>query len=90
MIKKIGRDKWRHFFVGIILGAGLQGLLWYLLPTHPVLSIVGTFLIVFALSYGFELFSLFTGLGYYEFLDAVAGTIGGVVGMVVVLVFIFV
>ena len=33
------------------------------------------------ISYGFELFSLITGLGVYDFMDAVASVIGGVLGL---------
>ena len=80
-------DKWKHFLVGILMGAVLQIFLWYMLPGHFVLSISITFIIVAIVSYGFELYSLFTGKGHYDILDAFAGIAGGVVGIAVVLLF---
>jgi glycopeptide antibiotics resistance protein len=85
MLKKIAPDKWRHFYVGILMGIVLQGLGWWLLPGSIVLSVLIAFAIVVAISYGFELFSLVTGMGHYDFMDAVASVIGGVLGMGVAL-----
>jgi len=81
MLRKIAPDKWKHFYVGILMGAVLQGLGWWLLPGHIGLSAVLVFAIVVVVSYGFELFSLITGMGRYDFMDAVASVIGGVLGM---------
>lgn len=67
------------------MGAVLQLLAWYLLPGYFVLGIVITFIIVVAISYGFEVLSLITGKGHYEILDAVAAIIGGTIGMGIVL-----
>jgi len=39
------------------------------------------------ISYGFELFSKITGLGRYDFMDAVASAIGGVIGILLALPF---
>jgi len=36
---------------------------------------------VIAVSYGFEVFSKVTGWGIYDFWDAVASIIGGIIGM---------
>ena len=85
MRKKIARDKWRHFFVGIPMGIVLQAFLWLLFPGQLVLETVIGFILVITISYGFELFSKFTGKGHYEFNDAVAATIGGVLGMIIIL-----
>ena len=85
MLPKIAPDKWKHFYVGILMGAVLQGLGWWLLPGHPGLSVVIALAIVIIVSYGFELFSLFTGRGHYEFMDAVASVVGGSLGMGAVL-----
>jgi glycopeptide antibiotics resistance protein len=85
-MKRIAPDKWRHFFAGIALGALLQGGLWYLFPAHPVAVTLAVLALVAAISYGFELFSLLTGRGYHDLLDAVASMIGGVLGMGAVLV----
>lgn len=81
MIKKIAPDKWRHFYAGILMGVVLQGIGLWLLAGQPLLSTSLALFIVIAVSYGFELFSKFTGIGIYDFMDAVASVIGGVAGM---------
>jgi hypothetical protein len=78
---KIARDKWKHFYVGIAMGAVLQALGLWLLAGSPALTTAIVLTIVIVISYGFELFSKFTGLGHYDFMDAVASVIGGVLGM---------
>jgi hypothetical protein len=78
---KIAPDKWKHFFVGIPMGAVLQAFLNFLLPAHLIAAIILTFILVIIICYGFELFSKITGRGHYDFMDAVAGTIGGLLGM---------
>ena len=78
---KIARDKWKHFYVGIPMGAVLQATGIWLLADSPALATAIVLTIVIAISYGFELFSKFTGLGHYDFIDAVASVIGGVLGM---------
>ncbi|HEV7621202.1 MAG TPA: hypothetical protein VGO09_05695 [Flavisolibacter sp.] len=80
-MKKIAPDKWKHFYVGIIMGALLQAFFWYYMPAHILLGIIISFIIIIIISYGFELFSLITGKGHYEIMDAVAAIIGGVLGM---------
>ncbi len=82
---KIAPDKKKHFWVGMLMGAILQIFTLYLFPQHYIISIIITFLLIVALTYGFELFSLITKRGHYEILDAVAGTIGGSIGMVIIL-----
>lgn len=67
------------------MGAVLQLSAWYLLPGHLALGTLIAFVIVVAISYGFEVFSLVTGKGHYEILDAVAAIIGGIIGMGVIL-----
>jgi glycopeptide antibiotics resistance protein len=84
---KIAPDKWKHFFIGILMGATLQISTGYLMPEHHVVSIITTFILVIVISYGFELFSLVTKKGHYDILDAVAGIIGGMVGMIIILPF---
>jgi VanZ family protein len=81
---KIAPDKWKHFFVGILMGAVLEGA-GLLMAPGPVLVSVVVLLLVMAISYGFELFSKFSGHGYYDFIDAVAGAVGGVIGMGVII-----
>jgi hypothetical protein len=85
MFKKIAPDKWRHFYVGILMGAVLQGAGIWFFNLDLILITVIVFLAVCAISYGFELFSKITGKGVYEVMDAVASVIGGVVGMGVVM-----
>lgn len=82
---KIARDKWRHFYAGIILGAVTQGSCMYVMPGHIKLATLFAFLLLAAISYGFELFSKITGKGYYEIMDAVATVIGGLLGMTTLL-----
>ena len=77
---KIEKDKWKHFYVGIAMGVVLQLPALFLFPSGLLASAVVLFLVV-AISYGFELFSLVTGSGHYDFMDAVAGIIGGLLGM---------
>ena len=83
---KIARDKWKHFFVGIAMGVVLQAFLGFLFPEQLILETIVVFLLVIIISYGFELFSKFTGKGHYDIYDAVAGIIGGVLGMIIILI----
>ncbi|HTN07051.1 hypothetical protein [Agriterribacter sp.] len=85
MIKKIAPDKWRHFLVGVAMGALLQAISWWLWPTNIFLSSIMALAMVITISYGFELFSKITGKGRYDFMDAVASVTGGVLGMAAVL-----
>jgi VanZ family protein len=82
---KIGQDKWKHFFVGIVMGIVLQTFVGFLFLDRLVWGTVTAFTLVIMISYGFELYSKFTGRGHYEINDAVAGTIGGVLGITIIL-----
>ena len=82
---KIAPDKWKHFFVGIGMGAFLQYVWRFFAPEHIVLQNVMAFVFSIGISYGFEVVSLVTGKGHYEVMDAVAGVIGALVGMAIVL-----
>jgi glycopeptide antibiotics resistance protein len=90
VFKKIQPDKWRHFIAGIVLGVVLQALGWWLLPLHFATATALAFVLVIAISYGFELFSKITGHGYYEIMDAVASVAGGVLGIGIILLFQFI
>ena len=81
MFKKIAPDKWKHFYVGILMGLILQMIDIWLFPQQPFLSTIITLVIVIIISYGFELFSKITGFGIYDIMDAVASIIGGIAGM---------
>lgn len=84
-MKKIERDKWRHFIVGIGMGAFLQFTALWMLPDNWALASLISLALVIMISYGFELFSKFTRIGYYELLDALFSIMGGVLGMAVLL-----
>jgi hypothetical protein len=86
-MRRIGQDKWKHFWVGIAMGIFLQALGLLFLPSAAVLATTIVFAIVIIISYGFELYSKITGHGHHEIMDAVAAIIGGVVGMGIVLIF---
>lgn len=83
MAYKIEPDKKKHFWVGIPLGVLLQFGCSCILPIHPLLASVATLALLVAGCYGFELFSLLTGKGHADHLDAVAGIIGGLIGMAI-------
>ncbi|MEP7145299.1 MAG: hypothetical protein ABI707_20610 [Ferruginibacter sp.] len=83
MAFKIAADKKKHFFVGIPLGLLLQFLSSYFFSAQPVLSTTISFVVLAAGCYGFELFSLITGKGHAENLDAIAGILGGVIGIII-------
>lgn len=78
---KIAKDKRKHFFVGIAMGAALQAFFSFLLDAHVVLSVLLALIFSIVIAYGFELFSKFTGKGYYEVMDAVAGVLGAAIGI---------
>ena len=86
MAKRIAPDKWRHFYAGIAMGLILQIISGILFPSLFTAVIV-TLLVVTVISFGFELFSLVTGIGYYDFMDAIATIIGGIAGMGLVFIF---
>lgn len=80
-MKKIAADKWKHFYVGIPLGAVIYGLATLYWPWQPVTALIVSSVIVIAICYGFELYSKITGKGHYELMDAIAGVVGGAVGI---------
>jgi hypothetical protein len=84
IFKRIPRDKWKHFIVGIGMGLFLEGVFLYLFNLSLISASIWAASLSIAISYGFELFSLVTGRGHYEVMDAVAGFLGALVGMGVV------
>jgi hypothetical protein len=78
---KIEQDKWRHFYVGIAMGLILQLPALLFLPFSWIWAGIIVLFLVVAASYGFELISLVSGKGYYDLKDAVAGVLGGILGM---------
>lgn len=88
MIKKWEPDKWKHFFVGIPLGVILQFASMYFFPAQHFLAGSIAFAALVAICYGFELVSRITGKGHYEIMDAIAGVLGGLIGMASIWAFI--
>jgi glycopeptide antibiotics resistance protein len=86
MLNNVKRDKWRHFIVGVGMGLLFEALLLYFLPHYKIAGSVLVFLIIMLISYGFELGSLILKKGHYDVMDAVAGAIGGLVGITVVVI----
>lgn len=86
-MKKIAPDKWRHFYAGIVLGIALHAGALFFLQMAAVPAFFLALILLILISYGFELFSLITGKGHYDFWDAVATVIGGVPGMAVCFLF---
>lgn len=80
-MKKIGRDKWKHFWVGVGMGIVLQAVALWFFPQQIVLATTLAFFAVIIISYGFELYSKITGHGHYEIMDAIAAIIGGALGI---------
>ncbi|RYY66037.1 MAG: hypothetical protein EOO13_16385 [Chitinophagaceae bacterium] len=78
---KIAPDKWKHFYAGIVLGILSHAGALYLLHLPAVAAFFLALAAVVVIGYGFELFSLVTGLGHYDVMDAVATVIGGLPGM---------
>ena len=87
-MRRIAPDKWKHFFVGIAMGAVLQALAVYLLPHRPVHGTIAVLLAVIAISYGFELLSFISGKGHHDVMDAVASILGGIAGMGLTIAFV--
>ncbi len=82
-----GPDKWKHFYVGIPLGAVLMFSGLMLFPVSLISAVIMALLLLVMICYGFELFSLLTGKGHPEHMDALAGIVGGLVGIIPVLLF---
>lgn len=82
---KWGPDKWKHFYVGIPLGAVLMLSVLFVFPMSLKSATAMSFLLLLAISYGFELVSLVTGKGHPEHLDAWAGIAGGLIGFIPVI-----
>jgi hypothetical protein len=85
-MKKIAPDKWKHFWVGMVMGIVLQALGLRFLP-GIVLATSIAFGLVVVVSYGFELYSKFSGHGHHEIMDALAAIVGGILGMAMALIF---
>ncbi len=83
MAIKVAPDKKKHFLVAIPLGIILQLFAEWLFPFQQANAWLLSFVILVIICYGFELLSLITGKGHHDFIDAVAGILGGVLGMAI-------
>jgi len=77
---KIEADKWRHFYAGFAMGI-LCCIAGVLINLELNYVFIFSFIIVVSISFGFEIFSLLSGLGRYDIWDAVATIIGAIFGM---------
>ncbi len=84
MAYKIEKDKWKHFFVGIPLGALLYFFSIHFFELKNWNEISLSFIALVIICYGFELLSLITGKGHADNLDAIAGIAGGIIGIFLV------
>ena len=85
-MNQISWSIWKHFVVGIAIGIVMQTAAWWLLPPKLKLVTVVSLLLVMILNYGFEVYSRIQDDDNYDVINPAAGTIGGVIGMAVVLV----
>ncbi len=72
--------------VGVGMGLLFEFLLLHWLPGYFGIGSVIVFVVIGIISYGFELASLIFKKGHYDVMDAVAGILGGAVGMVVIII----
>jgi len=86
---KIPADKWKHIIVGAILGIGFPIGFRYFFAENLLWAFAGSLLAIAIIGYGFEIFSLVTGLGHYDVMDAVATVAGGIGGITISALFIF-
>lgn len=77
----IAPDKWLHIYAGIPLAYLLMLSFQIAYPKPAVFEIAMTMFMVAVVAYGFELFSLITGLGVYDGWDALATWVGGFLGV---------
>lgn len=85
MLSGIKKDKWKHFIVGVCMGLLFEALALHFFPASRWTGSFIVFGVVVLICYGFELASLVFKRGRYEVMDAVAGVIGAVVGMVILI-----
>lgn len=84
-MKQIQKDKWKHFFVGIAMGMLFEFFILFLIKDHWIIGSIVAFVLITVISYGFEVISLVIKRGHYDMLDAIAGAVGGLFGITVVL-----
>jgi len=84
---KIGYDKWKHFYVGMLMAIVFQIILQFHLHIDFRLALCINMLFVNIVGFGFEFFSKITGLGHAEINDALATLLGGVAGAIFIFLF---
>ena len=84
MLNNPAMDKGKNFMTGIAIGVATQAFLWMILPPQIKLVTLVSLIAVMVLNYGFDVYAK-RKKGNYEVLDAAAGTIGGVIGMTLIL-----
>ena len=85
MLNKLKADKWKHFAVGVVMGLALEAMLLWLLPSWIIGGSIIVFIIIAVVSYAFEVLSLIIKKGHYDIWDAIAGAVGGIAGMAIIL-----
>jgi len=84
MLNSLVMEKWKNFITGIAIGVATQAVLWMILPPQIKLVTLVSLVAVMILNYCFDVYAK-RKKGNYEVLDAAAGTIGGVIGMTLIL-----
>lgn len=82
---KIGYDKWKHFYVGMLMAIFFQIIMQFHFRVDFWQALGINMLFVNAIGFGFELFSKITGWGHAELNDALATLLGGVASAVIIL-----
>lgn len=83
-MRKPGYDKWKHFYVGMLLGIFFQIVLQFHLNVSFWQALGINMLLVNGIGFGFELFSKITGWGHAELNDALATLLGGIASAIVI------
>ena len=81
-------DKWKHFILGIPLGVILMIAGLFFFPSAVIIVTVFSVIALIVICYGFEIFSLLSGKGHYELMDAIVGIVGGLIGIGGTLIFV--
>ncbi|HTN46220.1 MAG TPA: hypothetical protein VL098_07710 [Flavipsychrobacter sp.] len=83
---KIDQDKWKHFYVGMLMAVFFQILLQLCFQLAFNEAVIVGFILVNIVGFGFELFSYMTKWGHAELKDAFATLLGGVAGAVLIVI----
>ena len=78
---KIARDKQKHILVGILMGVLFPIVGLWMWPRDIFLSVMISLAVVVVVGFGFEFYSLISGHGHAEWMDAIATLAGGLIGL---------